>query len=322
MRASSPAVLDPLRSIRRRLRTPRSPAPSYRYKTGEMRRGRQLDQQLGLDHPVWQVNDKDAAHAWADGLGIPRPGLLGVFASVGQVPFAQMPEAVVLKPSKGASAQGVLLLERAGAQLRELRSGRLLSPEQVRREYSALVGRGNVSEQVVIEELVQDPRRPGLPPVDWKVYTFDGQVGLVLAKAPGRSPRGRPTTGWRLFDGSWADLGDVYRGHRPDRSIRPPEHADEVLSLARRISCAVPRPFLRVDLYDGRDGVVFGELTPHPGGAQRFSRRVDRMLGVEWERAEARLRARVQRAGGFEVDRRPGVPAGDGAPVRAARRVA
>lgn len=304
MSATSTAVVHRMRAAKHRLLAPRFPAPSYRYKTGEMRRARTRDNELGLDDPVWQVNDKDAAHAWADRLGIPRPRLLGVHADVRDIAWADLPPAVVLKPSHGASAQGVLLLERHGALLHELRTGRTLTGEQVVRDHLALVQRGSVSAHVVVEELVQDPRRPGLPPVDWKVYAFYGEVGLVLAKAPGRDGAGRPTTGWRLFDENWADLGDVYRGHPPDRTIQPPQHADEVLELARRISLSVPRPFLRVDLYDGRDGVVFGELTPHPGGAQRFSRRTDRALGERWEQAEARLRARAHGAGLLAVDDR------------------
>lgn len=290
------AVGRPLRAAKHRRREHRAPAPSFAYKHAEMRRVGSLLRDFRVPDPVWTINDKDAAHEWADGLGIPRPALIGRYPHIGLVRWAELPDEVALKPVKGSSGHGIFLLRRQGQGWREVKGGHALTAEAVERRYRSLVDRGSVSPSVVAEELVVDPARPGLPPVDWKFYTFFGRVGLVLAKAPQLGGRER-ATGWRAYDGDWTDLGAAYRGHRLDRSIRVPEHADELLDLARRISSAVPRAFLRVDLYDGRSGPVFGEITPQPGGHQYFRPRVDRMLGECWEEAEARLLVRAALAG-------------------------
>ena len=41
-----------------------------------------------------------------------------------------------------------------------------------------------------------------------------------------------------------------------------PGNIDELIDVARRLSLCIPRPYVRIDLYDIDGEVVFGELTP------------------------------------------------------------
>jgi hypothetical protein len=68
-----------------------------------------------------------------------------------------------------------------------------------------------------------------------------------------------------------------------------PEKFDELRDAASRLSIAIRAPFSRIDLYRIRDRVVFGEVTPRPGGRQWFGPELDRVLGEAWERAQVRL---------------------------------
>ncbi|CAA9427899.1 MAG: hypothetical protein AVDCRST_MAG35-2409 [uncultured Quadrisphaera sp.] len=274
--------------------------PSFAYKDEEARRVRRTGHELGVRHPVWSVNDKDDAHAWARRLGLRVPRLLGEHPDVTEVRWADLPDRAVLKPVKGAASRGVLLLERTGDRWRDLHAGEVVTTEELTGRHRALADAGTISREVIVEELVQDPQRPGMPPVDWKVHCFFGHVGLVLAKSSRRRPEGPPAVGWRLFDDGWNDLGAAVGGHPVDEGIRPPVHAEELLRVARLVSAAVPRAFLRVDLYDGADGVVFGEITPEPGNRHLFRRDVDRRMGELWEEAEARLLLRCTAAGALE----------------------
>jgi hypothetical protein len=279
---------------------PRTTEPSYTYKNAEMRRVRRLGLALGHEEPVWSVNDKDSAHAWADQLGIRRPALIGRYDDVRQVPWEALPDSCVLKPTHGAHSRGVHLLARAGSAWTELVSHRTLTSAQVAADVTALADAGEVSRAVLVEELVQDPQRPGGPPVDWKVFTFYGRVGVISAKVTHLDPVTGPRVRWKLFDEDFADLGRAATQHQLDPSIPPPQHAEQLLDMARRISLAVPRPHLRVDLYDGQDGPVFGEITPEPGGSHVWRRDLDRALGRLWEDAEARLRVQVALAGLYD----------------------
>jgi hypothetical protein len=260
---------------------------------------RGIGHEFGTSHPVWDINGKHNAHQWAGHLGVRRPCLVGSYTDVAAVPWGSLPDRVILKPETGAGGAGVYLLERRGDQWHDLLAGRHTSLEHVSKSLHALARSGKVSDRIIVEEAVKDPRRPEAAPVDWKFYTFFGHVAIVLARAPTPDLRGGPPRAlWRVFDEHWTDLGaDAYNGHEYDASIEPPLAGQALVAVAAEISAAVPRPFLRVDLYEDEKGPVFGEITPEPGGRQRFRRDIDRRLGACWEEAEARLVVRSVRAG-------------------------
>lgn len=274
-----------------------STEPSFAYKHAERQRVRRAASSLGSTEPVWSINAKQDAYRWVDAMGVRRPASVADVESVDDLDWESLPTRFVLKPNTGAGGHGILLLERHASGFRDVLRGGVRSRADVTDELRGLAERGAVSRRLLVEEMVQDPQRPGQAPVDWKVYTFFGSVGLILARAPGVDLRGRPHPHWRVFDASWRDLGDVYAGHPRTPTIAVPVHAGELVELAARLSAAVPRPFLRVDLYDDAAGPVFGEITPEPGGRQRLRRDVDRALGEMWEDAEARLLVRAAAAG-------------------------
>lgn len=283
--------------LRHRLMTLSSTEPSFARKHAERQRVRRAASSVGCTEPVWSINAKQDAYRWVDEMGVRRPALLADVDSVDELDWEALPTRFVLKPNTGAGGHGVLLLERHASGYRDVLRSSLRSRGDVADELRVLAQRGAVSRRLLVEEMVEDPQRPGQAPVDWKVYTFFGSVGMVLARSPGIDRQGRQHPQWRVFDASWRDLGDVYAGHPPTATIPVPVHARELVELAARLSAAVPRPFLRVDLYDDVAGPVFGEITPEPGGRQRLRRDVDRALGELWENAEARLMLRAAAAG-------------------------
>lgn len=271
--------------------------PSFVSKLAAAERVSRAATRLGTPDPVWTVNDKSDAYAWVDGLGVRRPATLGEYPDVDAVDWDSLPDRCVLKPVRGAGASGVHLLERRPEGWYDLRRGRSVAVDEVRRTLRELAGAGSTSDELIVEQMVTDSRDLEHPPVDYKVHTFFGKAVLTLARAPKTSPDGVRQTRVKGFDASWADLGpDVVPG-LPDPTIPPPRHGDALLAMAERVSAAVPRPFLRVDLYDDDDGPMFGEITPFPGGPSRYRRDVDRLLGECWEDAEARLLVRAARAG-------------------------
>lgn len=291
--------------LRHRFWSMTSTDPSFAQNHAERRRVRRAAADLGFVEPVWAINAKQDAYRWADAAGVRRPATLASWAAASEVDWDALPQRFVLKPDAGAGGKGVLLLERRGDHVLDLLRQCLRTREDVTQELSALALAGRISPALSAEELVQDAQRPGGPPVDWKFYTFFGVVGLVLARAPALDDRGREHHGWRMFDSEWRDLGDAYAGHPPDTSIALPVHRGALFDLASRLSGSIPRPFMRIDLYDGPDGPVFGEITPEPGGGQRFRRDVDRELGALWEHAEARLLVRAGRAGVLDTATAP-----------------
>lgn len=281
---------------------PRDEKPSFEYKLLETRRIRQLLRTDGVDHPVWGVNEKDAARRWATSLGLPQPQLYTEVRAPSDLDFATLPDAVVIKPIRGTASNGVFLIrrDRASGGWTDLKTGDPLSQDGIVARLDSLVAEGTISSRIVAEEVIIDAMTGQAPPIDWKIYSFYGEVLLLVAKRslPGKDVR---LNGWRFLDHKLDDLGKAMGRYNIDPSIAPPRHLKELVAMAQTVSTAVERPFLRVDLYDGEGGAVFGEITPDPGIKGRFRRDVDEMLGRAWEAAEARLQAKLVRSGAINV---------------------
>jgi hypothetical protein len=284
--------------------------PSYTYKTREAIRVRHMMTGLGCKDPAFEIDGKTDTHAWAAKLGVRTPRLLHVVDDLHDLDWRALPDRVVLKPVKATASAGVYLLTRSGAEWTDLMGRRTVDEQLVRREAHELVSAGSVSRSFLVEELVEDPRRPGRQPLDYKVSMFFGRVGIIEVKDHIDDGQGGAGASWRVFDEHWRDAGNVFLERDFDTTLPPPVHRDALLDMARRVSAAIPRAYVRIDLFDDADGPVLGEVTPEPGNPDVVAPRMDRVLGELWEEAEARLRVRAARAGLLSPTEEPQLEAG------------
>lgn len=274
--------------------------PSFRYKLGEQRRlAFAVEHDHGVLEPVYDLDAKIDGREFAQRLGVQVAELLAGPTPLSELRFDSLPERFVVKPVHSHSSRGVFALVRTddGRFVSLMDRGEVLDEAEVKRRYEDQRLEGAVSDDVLIEQLLADdgPDGPRMP-VDWRVFCFFGEVGLVQ----GRFARGYRTLrrhGSRFFDDEWNDLGITRLDVRTDPTIEVPQHADELVRVAQRISGAIPRAMLRVDLYSIEAGVFFGEVTPTPGGDWLLVPDADVRLGAYWERAEARLLADAIRSG-------------------------
>lgn len=271
--------------------------PSFTYKALEAARVRRTMREHGQKDPAFSIDSKDEAHVWLERLGVRRPALLGSVEHPSRIDWDALPDGVVVKPARGTVGTGVHLLSRREDGWYEIAHGTRVTSEEVGHGLTRLLDDGDVRGPVVLEELVNDPRMPEGGPIDYKVHTFFGRVGLVECKRRTPGPDGGAISAFTVYDETWRPLGNLFGEDVHDRTIPPPRDPDQLLELARRVSSAVPRPYLRVDLMEDESGPVVGELTPEPGGSVLIERAQDRRLGEMWEEAEARLRVRAARAG-------------------------
>lgn len=115
---------------------------------------------------------------------------------------------------------------------------------------------------LIIEELLEVD---GKIPDDFKIYCFNGEPKLV------KYDSGRDNIRVQMhLDTNWNPLPF----HNPNyeeftHPILKPKNFDEMLSVAKELSHGFP--FLRVDLYNIKGSVYFGEFTLYPcGGNLRF----------------------------------------------------
>lgn len=128
--------------------------------------------------------------------------------------------------------------------------------------------------RILIEEYLTN--EDGNPPFDYKVYCFNGTPEQILV-------RNHTHDICPFFDTSWnlLDFCDEVGAVRP--WVPKPENLEEMLTLAAELS--VGFGFVRVDLYNVKGRVYFGELTFTPaGGVIKYDPECwDLKLGKKWD---------------------------------------
>ena len=198
--------------------------------------------------------------------------LLGVWDSVEEINFDELPDKFVLKTTHDCA--GVVICKDKssldiGAVKRTLKRA-MKNDYFVRyREWPYK----NVVHRVIAEVYMVD--ESGIELKDYKVFCFNGepyciQVDFDRFKSHKKNLYSKK---WELLDFSFN-----YPAH-PEITIACPENLDEMLSIARQI--AQGEPFVRVDFYSVSGKTYVGEITffPASGYGKFVPERYDRILG-------------------------------------------
>ena len=222
----------------------------------------------------YAVRDYVAALVGTDVL----PRLHHVLDDPGRLRSVELPPAYVLKPTHG-SGVAVIVSEQAEpeARLPELDGAwtyHHVRPEHAPADHLAALGEtwlsklygqgpnrewayGHVPRRLVVEEFLTGPG--GTVPDDYKFFVFHGVVRYVQVD------RGRFGVRTQdFFTPDWDHL-PLSGGHGwADPPLPRPDRLPEMIDIAERL--AAETDFVRVDLYDLPDRVVFGELSSFPAG--------------------------------------------------------
>ena len=281
--------------------------PSFQARLNAERRLHALEKALSPDKPPSVISQgKFWAYDLARSHGIDVPEQFGRWRRPDDIPWDDLPEQVVIKSAFAASARGVFPLRRTDDGWVVLGSSTTTSTELVD-DLNRLRKKGRIRGPFGAEEFLDGGN--GELPIDVRAYAFYGHVPFVLLRRPG-AHGDLDTARFRPVDTHGADFidveqypvladPDVDRTQLPrelavlDPTIPVPKNFADVIDAAQRFSRAIRLPFARVDLYGVDDRVVFGEVTPRPGGRQWLGPELDVILGDAWEHAEARLRRDV-----------------------------
>lgn len=217
-----------------------------------------------------ELSKKEISHPFVAGLGLRVPARMRVLKALEVNAFDTLPDQFVLKYAKGWSARGVMPLERvAPNRYFDHISLRVRTAEEIvsaQREVAATFG-GKPS--WLIEEFVSSTLSVGRVPFDYKLYSFNGSVGLI-----GQFDRNASPPKVQLYDGGFRPLRHGRDYVIQSKNLQPgspvvPLHASEILWWAQYLSTQADSPFVSVDMYDSPEGPVFGELTYSPGGVYK-----------------------------------------------------
>lgn len=131
--------------------------------------------------------------------------------------------------------------------------------------------------RIIAERYINDGSENGVQ--DYKIHCFNGEPRLILVCGNRFSNTGLTED---FFDINWNHLNIKRPNHENSNcEIECPSKLDEMLELARNLSKGIP--FVRIDFYEIKGKVLFGEITFFPQcGLGRFvPDEWDKVLG-EW----------------------------------------
>lgn len=210
----------------------------------------------------------------------------GPIYSASEISTFDIPAPSVMKANHGSGM--VRVIERADAEIRsELVA---LAQSWLGTDYSEQFGEfayRDLERCIFFEELLLDA--DGRLPDDVKIWCFHGVPKLVQIDRD-RFDNHRQN----FYDVDFNRLPIRYRSPNFEHPIERPAHWDQMLAIAATLSGDTD--FVRVDLYDLPDRVVFGELTNYPNAGEVGFEPVewDMRIGREWNYSRSYYRRGVR----------------------------
>ncbi|MFK4786227.1 ATP-grasp fold amidoligase family protein [Fusobacterium sp. MFO224] len=192
------------------------------------------------------------------GLGDILNGLYGVYENGDEIDFERLPDKFVIKTTNGGGGENIIICEDK-ERLDIAKTRKLLNKWMKDKNKSQ--GRewayDEAIPKIIIENFLEDKNNKFNGIDDYKFICFNGQVEYIVLDVDRQIEHKR-----NIYDKNWnylkvdtdcKTLGDIKE---------KPKNLDEMKKIAEKL--AEDFPFVRVDLYDIDNEIIFGELTFYP----------------------------------------------------------
>lgn len=182
--------------------------------------------------------------------------LLALYNSVFEIDFDKLPSQFVLKTTHGYNNN---IIVRDKALLNKTKSKLLLTKWMFRNQYyhgGQEWAYKNVPHRIIAEKYLPEIDNEGMS--DIKFYCFNGKLEFIEVTVKIDS-----FTYWSYFDMNWKHL-NLKRLTKPlyEKELEKPKNLEKMVEIAHKLSADFP--FVRVDLYNIKGKILFGELTFYP----------------------------------------------------------
>ena len=231
-----------------------------------------LFMKLYTDTSRWtELADKYKVREYVEkcGLGKYLIPLVGMWTDVNEIDFDKLPESFIFKANNGVGKSELLMVKDKN-ELDIDNTKKFLDELLKRKHVGVLSGETHYRKMppcIIAEELL--PSEEGeKSPVDYKIYCANGKAKYIWVCS------GRDSSGTEVmtYDRDWnirPDLCVFDSRYREGKAISKPNNLDEMLNVAEVL--VNPFPFVRLDLYNIKGKIYFGEMTFTPfGGMANF----------------------------------------------------
>lgn len=181
--------------------------------------------------------------------------LIGLYKDIDEIPWDELPEKYVLKCTHDSAS---VILHLSNDSFNRCEAINSLEKHLKRNLYwySREYPYKDVPPRIICEAFLDDN---GKAPSDYKIMCFDGAPKYIVLDMDRFSNHHRD-----IYDLEWNKL-DLTTDHEQGKGVVPkPENLDHMLELAHKLSNGFPH--VRVDFYNLKGKIYFGEMTFFPWG--------------------------------------------------------
>lgn len=189
--------------------------------------------------------------------------MFGVYNSVDEIPFDQLPNEFVLKATHG-SGWNFICTNKNELNIPKVKKQLNTWLKQNFYRYGRETVYKRISPRIIGEVLLNNGNPYNAIP-DYKLFCFQGKAHFIQYDANRFTDHRRNfySVDWQLlpFQLIYPPLSEV---------VQPPKHLEEMIDVAETL--ASDFPFVRIDLYEVNDQIFFGEMTFYPESGFGFFR--------------------------------------------------
>lgn len=257
------------------------------------------DRIKGIEKNIpWFLLDKIKLNEFAIKNSISVPAIYGLFDYPDAIDFTLVANnnSFVIKPTIDSSTRGVMVLKREGDKFYDSLSKNFYSKGEIIDYQKKFFDQNkNKNNKILLEEKVFDYEKEYIIPRDFKFYTFNGKISLILSIDRNRKPG---ISLW--YNEKFSPIkDDRVKCNAPfSRTLSyytSPPNAQEMIKFVEKISKLINTPFASIDIYNSNRGPLLGEVTLTPGGIYYgkhyiLSDTQEQLMGMMWANAEQELK--------------------------------
>lgn len=182
------------------------------------------------------------------------PKIYGVYNSIEEIDYDNLPNKFVIKPNNGSG--GIFVCrDKKNLDFKNAKKSLKKSLKENFAEMYLEYHYSYIKPKIICEEFLEDKEND--LPLDYKFYCFDGHVECLLLCSE-RSYKMRAD----YFDINWHPIDYSKKEYQSNKVHNKPKNFDKMLEIASALSKGFA--FVRVDLYNIDGKIYFGEMTFTP----------------------------------------------------------